>query len=128
MLRTAADVRRPVPPPSHDPAAMTLWDQLTDAQRERLVTTLIGALATSAVPDHLRGGLVRYFSDGILPGSFLQAVLCNDLVQATQRGTASSLCGLPDLVAFLLAVAPSAAWGSRDAVLAWTTTPDRLEI
>ena len=34
----------------------------------------------------------------------------------------------PTLVDFLFGHAPAPAWGSRDSVLAWTTTPDRLEI
>ena len=107
---------------------MPLHDQLTDAQRARLVTLLLAALATADVPEHLGGGLVRYFRDGILPGGFLQAVLCNDLRQATRRGDPWALRRLADLVDVLVEVAPAAAWGSRDAVLAWTTTPDRLEI
>jgi len=62
---------------------MTMWNHVTDEQREALVAEFIGHLPQSGIPDHLRDGLVRYFSDGILPGGFLQAVLCNDLAQAS---------------------------------------------
>jgi hypothetical protein len=107
---------------------MTLWDQLTDAQREALVLEIVGALPASGIPNHLRAGLVRYFSDGILPGGFLQAVLCNNLREAVKRTGAGSEFALSPLIDFLLAHAPSASWGSREAVLGWTTTPTSLEI
>jgi hypothetical protein len=107
---------------------VTLWDQLTDENREALVQRIVGALPASGIPEHLRGGLVRYFADGILPGSFLQAVLCNDLQEAVTRAAPGSLSALLPLIIFLNNEAPSAAWGSRSQVLAWTTTPDRLEI
>jgi len=89
---------------------------------------LLIAFATAGVPPHLHGGLLRYFCDRILPGSFLQAVLCNDLAAAVRRGDPLSLAGLVRLVQVLELIAPIEAWGSRGAVLAWTTTPDRLEV
>jgi len=107
---------------------MTLWDQLTDAHREVLIAKIVEALTTSDIPHHLRGGLVRYFADGILPGGFMQAVLCNDLTEAVVRGAPGSLFALPALIEFLRWTAPERAWGSRERVLAWTTTPDRLEV
>jgi hypothetical protein len=108
---------------------MPMWNHVTDAQRESLVAEFIGHLPQSGIPEHLRPGLVRYFSDGILPGSFLQAVLCNDLAQAMMRAAdRPTLLALPDLVRYLSTFAPSIAWGSYDAVSGWTTTLDRLEI
>lgn len=56
---------------------MTMWDQISDVEREALVRAIIRALPRSGVPEHLRPGLVRYFSDGIMPGQFLQSVLTN---------------------------------------------------
>jgi hypothetical protein len=107
---------------------MTLWEQITDDQRETIVATVVQALARSDVPHHLRAGLVRYFSDGILPGGFTQAVLCNDLKQAVGRADPYSTAGLATLVTFLMEHVPARAWGSKAKVLAWTTTPDRLEV
>jgi len=107
---------------------MTMWDQITDVQRDRLVADLVANLARSGVPQHLRDGLVRYVADGILPGGFLQAVLANDLKWAVHRADPRSLATLPLLVWFLTDHAPSNAWGSREKVLAWTTTPDQLEV
>jgi ribosomal protein L40E len=107
---------------------MSLWDYLTDTAREELVAQIVGGLAASTVPEHLRAGLVRYFADGILPGGFLQAVLCNDLREAIARAAPGAVSALEPLVTFLEHHAPAIAWSSRDRVLAWTTTPQRLEI
>lgn len=107
---------------------MSLWDQITDVQRDALIADLVARLQHSGVLENLRPGLVRYFADGILPGGFLQAVLVNDLTQAIHRADSQSLVMLPVLVWFLNDHAPSTAWGSRQAVLAWTTTPERLEV
>jgi hypothetical protein len=89
------------------------------------------ALEASAVPEHLRAGLVRYLVDRILPGGFLQAVLCCDVPQAVARfagGPAAAAFTAGAVHGFLLKAAPPSSWGSRAAVLAWTSTPDRLEI
>jgi hypothetical protein len=107
---------------------VTLREQVTAAQHAKIVARILEALPRAGIPDHLHDGLVRYFADGILPGSFLQAVLCNDLTQTVKRGDRSSLAALPPLVEFLLWVAPMTAWGTRNNVLAWTTTPDRMEV
>lgn len=106
---------------------MTLWDQLTDAQRIEIVTEAMRGLVICEVPVHLRDGLLRYLSDGLLPGGLLQAVLCNDLAHAVERAAPGAVFALAPLVAFLRWHVPASAWGSRTAVLAWTTTPDRLE-
>ena len=35
------------------------------------------------LPDYMRGGIIRYLQHGIKPGSFLTAILQNDLEMAT---------------------------------------------
>jgi len=107
---------------------MSMWNLITDADREAYVLEIVGQLRHSGVPEHLRPGLVRYFSDGIMPGSFLQSVLTNNLTQAVQRADPESMLALDPLVRFLTQHAPAMAWGSREAVLAWSTTPERLEV
>ena len=84
-------------------------------------------LRDSDVPNHLHDGLMRYFAQGILPGSFLQAVLTGSWERAILRADSFSLRGLPALVRFLQMECPAEAWGSRARVAAWTTTPSRLE-
>jgi hypothetical protein len=100
----------------------------TAEQRNELKVQLPIQLAACDVTASLHGGLVRYIVDGILPGGFLQACLCNSLPEAARRGDARSLMSLPGIIAFLEHVAPRDCWGSREKVLAWTSTPDRLEI
>jgi len=107
---------------------MSLFHQLTDAEREAAVVVAVVGVDRCEVPHHLRAGLVLYVSDGILPGGYLQAVLCNDLAQAVLRSSPGALGFLPALVYCLRFYVPIRAWGSREKVLAWTTTPDRLEI
>lgn len=108
---------------------MSFRGQISTADHAALMVQLRAALATSDVPFHLRGGLERYFDWGILPGGFLQSVLCNDRVQAVMRHSgAGAAFTIVTVQKFLLEHAPFDAWGSREKVLAWTTTPDRLEI
>jgi hypothetical protein len=101
---------------------------VTDEAREAFTS----ALAASFVPQHLRGGLERYVVQRILPGGFLQAVLCNNLPQAMARHSGLSpehaACTIGVIHGFLFEYAPPSSWGTREKVLAWTTTPDRLEI
>ena len=40
------------------------------------------------IPDHMHGAVIRYVEDGIEPGGFLEAVLCNDLKGAVMRADA----------------------------------------
>lgn len=87
------------------PAAFDSYDD-----RELLASTW------DDVPAHLRGGLARYFEDGIIPGSFLQAVLENNF----QQVMACAAYGISRLdltnLALLLSCAPFGSWGSREAV------------
>jgi hypothetical protein len=100
----------------------------TADDRTKIAAALRDGAAVCGVPAHLRGGLDRYVLDGILPGGFLQAVLCADLIEVAFRADPVSWQSLPALIQFLLFYAPRACWRSRAAVLAWTVTPDRLEI
>lgn len=107
---------------------MTLKDQHSPEALAGVVIAATDVLRASGVPDHLRGGLLLYLQHGILPGSFLQAVLINDLAQAVLRADPEALFGLRAVVEFLLWNTPADSWGSRERVLAWTTTPDRLRV
>lgn len=104
---------------------MKTW---TEDERTALAAHLIEGAAVCVVPSHLREGFYRYILDGILPGSFLQAVLCADLLEVAWRADPVSLQGLPALLQFLEHYAPADCWRSRAAVLAWTSTPERIEI
>lgn len=100
----------------------------TAIERIQLLATLPVQLDACDVRRHLQSGLIHHIVHGLLPGGFLQAVLCKNLIETARRGDATSLLSLPGLVTFLEHYAPDDCWGSRDKVLAWTITPDRLEI
>lgn len=74
---------------------------------------------TVAVPRHLRDGLVRYIVDGIRPGSFLCAVLANDLLSAVSLGDPESLAGLKPLMLFIVNEAPNSGVRSYENIAAF---------
>jgi len=53
------------------------------------------------------------------PGSFLAAVLSNDLVDAVNRADIGCMIGLKDLVTFLNMHVPDDCWGSFDKARNW---------
>lgn len=73
----------------------------------------------SLIPPHMIGGLRRYIEDGIPPGSFLTAVLSNDLRGACERADDENRHCLFDYVSFLYNHAPTGSWGSKENFGAW---------
>jgi len=73
------------------------------------------------LPEHCRGGFLRYLRYGIEPGGFLLAVLANNLREAVGRADETNKRALADYVFVLYNYAPSAAWGSPERVEAWIT-------
>jgi len=72
------------------------------------------------VPAHLVPGLVRYLHDRIEPGSFLGAVLRNDLRGAVRRmATLESMDALHALVLFLDNEVSQRSYGSPEKVAKW---------
>ncbi|PWT82001.1 MAG: hypothetical protein C5B57_09435 [Blastocatellia bacterium] len=100
---------------------------LGERERERLRNELPGELSFYHVPPVLQNGIIRYLVDGVLPEGFLQAVLCNNLVQSCRQADSAHIYHLRDVVDCLTACAPPESWGSRERVLAWTSTPERFE-
>lgn len=73
----------------------------------------------SLVPEHMIGGLRRYIEDGIPPGSFLTALLSNDLRGTFERADEENSARVGDWVRFLYNYAPSPCWGSPAKFDAW---------
>jgi hypothetical protein len=78
-----------------------------------------------SVPLNLRGGLTRYFFEAIRPGSFLVAVLENNLSETVRRASPESVAGIVGVVRFLDMEAPKDSWGSQAAVDAWLDAGQR---
>jgi len=71
------------------------------------------------IPQRMMDGINRYLDYGIIPGSFLQAVICNDLMEAASRADTENLNNLPAFMAFFYHHTPSGCWGSQKKMLAW---------
>lgn len=71
------------------------------------------------IPRALQGGIRRYLENRICPGSFLSAVIKNDLSSAIARADLNSLRELKNIVQWLYWNAPSVSWGSPEKMKAW---------
>ena len=71
------------------------------------------------LPGHIQDGMRRYIEKGIEPGSFLTAVLCNDLMGAVKRADKINQEKLRDICAFLYNEAPAICFGSVEAFQSW---------
>lgn len=76
-------------------------------------------LTPQPFPLHVKEGLSLYLGAGIRPGSYLTAVLENDLREAVKRADDDSERATFAIVRWLYNHAPSEAWGSVDAVKTW---------
>lgn len=74
------------------------------------------------VPERMMPGLERWVVDHIAPGSFLSAVLRNDLIGACSHADIENARNLPAFVAWLVHEAPSACYGSSANVDAWAAS------
>ena len=73
----------------------------------------------SLIPEYMIGGLRRYIENGIEPGSFLSAVLCNDLRGACECADDINRSRLFEYVKFLYSYAPAGCWGSQERFEKW---------
>lgn len=69
--------------------------------------------------DDMFGCLERYLNHGIEPGSFLTAVLSNDLKGAVMRADATNLHRLDQIVGYIYHHLPAHAWGSPTQLEIW---------
>lgn len=71
------------------------------------------------VPWHMHGAIGRYIKHRIPPGSFLTAVICNDLKKAVDTADLANRNHLADYVKWFYNHAPSGCWGSRENYEQW---------
>ncbi len=92
--------------------ALNIADRTTENYSDLLIK--------SAVPTNLQAGLVRYFVGHIKPGSFLMAILQNDLAGATKCAADEETANaIVPIVNFLYREAPPNSWGSIARVRVW---------
>lgn len=71
------------------------------------------------IPRYMRRSLWDYIKNHIRPGSFLYAVLCNDLYGAVSAADPCNLGAIPAYIGFLRNYLPSCAWGNVEKVERW---------
>lgn len=75
------------------------------------------------IPVTTQAELNRYVTQGLIPGAFVKAVLCNDLVNAVQYASDANLKALPSIVEFMFNRMPAVAWGNEDKIWAFVENP-----
>ena len=78
----------------------------------------------SGVPVHTQEALENYFLRGYEPGSFLMALLQNDLVGAVCRADSENGKCLKNIVVWVLNYAPSDSHGNKERVYNWLSDKD----
>lgn len=73
----------------------------------------------SLIPEYMIGGLRRYIEHGVPPGSFLTALLSNDLRGTFECADDENRKCVENYVRFLYNYGPSECWGSRARFDAW---------
>ena len=71
------------------------------------------------VPEHTHEALQNYFNNGWEPGSFLMAVLRNDLIEASFRADHINRDNLANIAEWIYHNAPRGSWGSTEVVRDW---------
>jgi hypothetical protein len=71
------------------------------------------------IPERMRGGIVRYVENGIKPGSFLYAVICNDLMLAVGKADYENIRLLPAYARLLYQYFPPGSHGSAERAKLW---------
>jgi hypothetical protein len=71
------------------------------------------------IPDRMMDGITRYIEQGVPPGDFLRAIICNDLAEAVGRADDENLVNIPAYVAYFYNEAPGPCWHSSENMAEW---------
>lgn len=71
------------------------------------------------INDYIYGALERYLNNGINPGSFMTAVLENNLCEAFARADSFNTSNMKNIVSYVYHHVPHNAWGSAEKVSAY---------
>lgn len=82
-------------------------------------------LRQHAIPPHMWPGVERYLFHNIPPGSFMKAVLTNDLKRASYKADDENRMALAHWVTFVNACLPPEAHGSEEIVHDWISRAAR---
>jgi len=73
----------------------------------------------AAIPERVRGGIMRWVEEGVMPGQFLWAVIRNDLREAVWAADDENLPLIPLYVRWFYWHAPAACCGSVEKANQW---------
>lgn len=76
-------------------------------------------LVRNYIPERMHPGVIYYLMHGVPPGSFLAAVIRNDLKDACSRADDENKHLLLNYVRFFYNYAPINSWGSPENYKAW---------
>lgn len=71
------------------------------------------------IQDHMMEGIKRYVEDGIRPGDFLTAIICNDLTNSVWRADETNMRNIPAFVEYFYNRVPLSIWKSKENMEAW---------
>ena len=71
------------------------------------------------IPRRMEQGIVNYINHHIMPGSFLQAIFENNLVDAVGQADPQNLYNLPAYASYLYNEVSADCWGSPEKVKKW---------
>jgi hypothetical protein len=71
------------------------------------------------IPDHMHHGIMMYVEHHIMPGSFLRAILANDIGRATGLADHVNINYLEAYIKFFAEYLDPDMWGSYEIVDAW---------
>ncbi|MBW1812184.1 MAG: hypothetical protein JRJ39_00550 [Deltaproteobacteria bacterium] len=74
------------------------------------------------IPDYMGDGIDLYVNEGIKPGGFLQAVICNDLKEAFAKADDVNFHNIAAYADYFYNHTPAICWGSREKMEAWVKT------
>ncbi len=77
------------------------------------------ALYTCGIPGYMHGPITRFYEDHLPPGSFLTAVIDNDLKEACGRADDTNRHRLFDYMMWFYNHAPAGTWGRQGATHDW---------
>lgn len=71
------------------------------------------------IPERMRFGMTAYVNQGLVPGHFLTAIICNDLKETVARADYENETLISLYVRWFYNVAPAPCWGSPAKMQTW---------
>ena len=71
------------------------------------------------IPERMMPSIDMYVDKGVIPGDFLQAIICNNLKDAFLLADDENFENIGAYASYFYNKVPAVAWGSRDRMIAW---------